>query len=1354
MKKYINSLLMLAALLAALIPTAQQTVHAQDEILTVTIQPNGSQMKDTQIINGVGGNFGSEVGFVVGEKNNDAIQSRALLQFDLSGFPANFEVVSATLTLTVIDDFSSNGRIMYAYGLNVPWAEDATWSETGGGFATWPVPGAAGNSASVNAIGQVTVADNLTAGSTVTMTLDNAAVENMGLRDNYLGFKLQMDVEDNDAYHFASSDNSNEAYRPKLVLEYKNEKTAIDDTWQCTEKTNWVTLDCLPSPMTPFTFSKAAAPKETHPMAAAKLLCEPYPRCVNDYPIYYRIEYKVKSFSPNNYIIWMMINNAASGTELLNKECILLCEGFVEGMIQTTDLTAVITDLNAMETNVFFYQQKYSNGQQQAANIEWSVFISRKPFTENCASTYAVPLPETFEIDPLLETPLGVNAVAPAEPDNQIYATVIDQLYMVRVLDGPWNDGTNPRTDAAVSFDGVTWITWADLELLAVCVDADPYHPSDNNYRSIYFVATTETFHIRVNDEEGMFGDNTNNGDAPYSYMIGVASLLALECGDQFTYDESADWVASVSVHSEYDDVLATEDLQAGEWYGIEVVSGTWTEPGHDPSKAMEYYFGTAGNLDLWENLKDGSSAVQCAISTTAKEITFIQAGDTSLHLRADDQDGNFTNNDGTLNVNIYHTSFNRPSDVCELNFAIDQLVRTDSVEAKAENGKIFALVVGSALVNSNDQPENFLSGGLVPGAWYALETYGGPWGYYSDSPLGTPKMSYTMAIAVESIDPTGVTENWTPLSAWEGSECNIEIDKLGHRMVYFQMPVTGALQYKLRVNDTAQWTNNTGLMSWNLYRMTDLGPPSTGLCDYSYDPAAALNQTVQTVRADAVNGALIQTGLGAGEAGPSPLLLPDSYYAVEILGADYKWYEQDGSEPQTAMQLSLNNGSTWGPVVDNALCIKVDGENTIFYLHTGTDVPKFKLRVDSTSFSDNTGFMGYNVYLAEPGTSIVSDGCVTDGYSITALGPYEWIPVDTADGIGLASTSASYAEISGLVPDNHYIVETSRGGWFDGETNQEHYSAQVSSDGGLTWKTMDGNNDDVTCWEYTPDYKYYKIEFTVKAGQDWRIRVADTDTAQFEDNTGKLAFTLQGVVIPQDTTVTGEFTLAGCNTPPVFPGLLEVNEVLNLGNYLAEWIDYSIGSFVSFFALCPDNIADVTTFADDIIKKEPFASIKQLNGVLNDIKNEMNSYDWGTEGTDYSILTKSPAQASAMMAKYIFGPISDDSPWLGNDLVNFDDAPSATMYEDNCNLSLNEYIGPLLGRGVCFASNWAREIGFTFYMQLILDVGLIFAAFRSVLNSINKAIFLFTGVNLHISSNDTKVFVQTITGDERGGRR
>src|SRR5690349_15853410 len=107
--KKLQSLILLAFLLFTLIPFPDQVASAQTDYTTVTIQPDGTAGKDNYISSSsTGTNFGTATTLKVGEANNATMIGRGLIGFDLSGLPYDFNVISATLTLTVDQDLSDN----------------------------------------------------------------------------------------------------------------------------------------------------------------------------------------------------------------------------------------------------------------------------------------------------------------------------------------------------------------------------------------------------------------------------------------------------------------------------------------------------------------------------------------------------------------------------------------------------------------------------------------------------------------------------------------------------------------------------------------------------------------------------------------------------------------------------------------------------------------------------------------------------------------------------------------------------------------------------------------------------------------------------------------------------------------------------------------------------------------------------------------------------------------------------------------------------------------------------------------------------------------------------------------------
>ncbi len=900
---------MLLVFTATVIPAATPVYAQGGDLQTVTIQPDAAGMKDVVLFEN-NGQWGNHYEMGVGQNSAVGFLQRSLLEFDLSGLPRDLEVVSATVTLTIRTDYSSNARTMYVYAMNTDWTEGgATW--TGSGSHAWQTAGAIGtDDAIATPIGSVSMADNLTDGTKVSFTLDLASVKEM-VKENYFGFKLQMDVESNDAYTFYTSDDATSDNHPKIVIEYyPGVDNFSDPGWVCVPFSG-IACD-VTLPMSPYTKSGngdvMAIYNQEKGMTAAKLLCEPFPRCINDYPIYYRVEYNASWHSDGGGTVLVHYGVTLSipgGTPVYydvqcdDRDYTGNCIGVFEGEIPVNTLPS---NYDGGYTVGFTEGMNTSADRPTWGSAEWSVYLSLVPFDENCSDLYAVPVPETFTIDPVLEAPLGIDGV-PA--DSQIYTTVVDAIYMVKVQGGPWNDGATDRTDAAVSFDGVTWMPWEEFSINALCVDVDPYAPDDPNFRVIYFTATTDTFYIRVNDTTAAFADNTSTPD--YQFVIGWSYLLPVppSCEAQFSYNASFDNVASILLPSTDDDAPAnnelTEPLEAGAWYGIQVANGTWHETGASDLRVdLEFKFTTGGGLGgtEWADLAEGSNLVYC--TSTDGNTVFVQAPAQSglvLHLRVNDQDipQNFIDNIGTLGINIVHATFTRIESGCELQFDVGELVYHDTVAANAGNGKAFATSFASQDLGIT------YSYGLTPGAWYVLDTTDGPW-WQTYTGGGYTVNTYYYDVKVKS----GVGGTWQTLEEW--GDCVVPLDAFGHKRVYFQVPADGGVEYYIRVGGSNPF--GRGEMGWNLYQGVDISPPGgtiDGCQDFIYDP-------------DVVNGGgEIDSRLSEGSHILG--LETNTYSAIQIESAnvasdppEYKdsgWVESSGGTESDELQITLD-GTNW----------------------------------------------------------------------------------------------------------------------------------------------------------------------------------------------------------------------------------------------------------------------------------------------------------------------------------------------------------------------------------------------------------------------------------------------------------
>lgn len=1357
MKKY-QSILLLLIMLATLVPA--HGVQAQSTI-EVDIQPDGDSMKDTILVKEAPGfNAGGLDLLNVGEQSGELWTTRALLEFDLSGLPRDLSMTSATLTLTVKADQASNGGTMYVYAVNQDWGEYSTnWDWRYNTQHLWAEPGAMGEGDILpDYIGSVTLGAEVAVDTEVVITLDPGTVEAM-VKENLFGFLLMMENENDDLYQFYSSDSTAETKRPMLTLEYVPDSTdPVDPGWECVNVSVYTRcleneLGVIISPFQkagpadgPVGYSKPSV--YAMPTVAAKLNCDPYPRCLNDYPIYYRFEYTVAwSASGSTEGQINMVLDIPGGTETVRTAPCGIgttaeCMGFFEGTINVNDLP-VNYDAGytiGLRAGMSFPSWWFVND----PSIGWTLYLSLEPFDENCADLYYVPVPDTYVIDPTLETPLGMEGVP---PDDQIYPTVTGQIYMAQVAN-TWNNG---RTDAAVSYDGETWMSWAEFTVNALCVDVLPENQDNPDYWTVYFEAPSETFHIRVNDEADEFADNINDVPA-YEYTIGIAFELAqaVVCETQYTYDTLNDWVASVQVISTMDDVLAVgpetaeEPLEAGAWYAIEVASGTWNEPGGEERIDMEFQFEIMN--DEWLDLAEGSEMVYC-VSSDGKTV-FIQAPMANeLHLRVNDNDENFGNNTGTLGVNIYKAAFERTITGCELEYEIGDLVSSDTVDGGAQNGKIFAVSLATDGIE--------LGYGLEPGGVYMLETTGGPWYLTWDSPTSEwefDKQYYDMQTKV------GESGEWDTLEQFPLQICVVEIDALGHQRMYFKAPETGGNTYHIRIAGATMFTKGT--MGWNLYQAIDLNIGGANSCtDFSYDPNNANGfGTIDSTRAGGVDIIGLETW---------------SYFAIQIESANEEsdppyyqksgWYETSGGDERDDLELSLDGG-TWSdlPNAPGVLCYfyTPETDELVFFvrvLHNQT----WKLRANSEDFSDNEGLEFYRVFEAtsdnDPWVSCIDDYTPT----VPALNEHEWIPPQDEEGVNLQPTLTyvpgdddnddgiiKHGDVY-LEAGHHYMVETREGPWRNGDDEDPRYSAQLSSDGGATWYAMQ-EHPDVICSNQDQLKHHWKVIFEVTDGQRWKIRVDDTDTEVWTDNTGNLAYRLN--LVNEFADNPGDYgddydpeMYDVCLQKLVRPQALELSEIGSLGNYFGDWIRYFNRSILSYFAWCPRHTDLLIDALDALKKKEPLATLEELDTMAENVMAEIDSYDWEGGYDDDSIFTTDGNQLAEELLPQ--GGVASD-PWNGGDLVTFNSGMGLPSYYYTCQNVFADYLPQRLQQATCFVSAYWQETGASKWVQLSLDLSALGVLFVMIKGSLQSLIYMMTGVRPWTKDGAIKLAGNIAEGD------
>lgn len=187
---------------------------------TLTIQATTSISDCTLISNSATSNFNSLNR--VGERN-DAVGevNRLLIKFDLSGIPAGSVIDSATLSLMVETDVSSNARTFRVFRVKRVWVPaQATWNIYSTGN-NWGTAGCSNTTSDREAtdIGNTSFSASETVGQFKDFTLTASVVQDMVAGTNN-GFLVQADTETDDGYGFFTSENGTESKNPKLVVTY------------------------------------------------------------------------------------------------------------------------------------------------------------------------------------------------------------------------------------------------------------------------------------------------------------------------------------------------------------------------------------------------------------------------------------------------------------------------------------------------------------------------------------------------------------------------------------------------------------------------------------------------------------------------------------------------------------------------------------------------------------------------------------------------------------------------------------------------------------------------------------------------------------------------------------------------------------------------------------------------------------------------------------------------------------------------------------------------------------------------------------------------------------------------------
>lgn len=210
----------------------------------ITLQPDASGGEDALLHGGsseVNVNYGANEQFAgnAWTSGGSPLVIRSVIEFDLTSIPASSTITSAELSLYARDNTAGLGQHSTLSGPNNCWLErvDSPWDESTVTWNTQPT------STSLNRV-------NIPASTSPTQDYPNIDVAALvqDMIDNPSsshGFMLKL--QDETAYrnlNFCSSDHSNPALRPKLMVCYSSLVTAIDEP----SKENQASVSVYPNP--------------------------------------------------------------------------------------------------------------------------------------------------------------------------------------------------------------------------------------------------------------------------------------------------------------------------------------------------------------------------------------------------------------------------------------------------------------------------------------------------------------------------------------------------------------------------------------------------------------------------------------------------------------------------------------------------------------------------------------------------------------------------------------------------------------------------------------------------------------------------------------------------------------------------------------------------------------------------------------------------------------------------------------------------------------------------------------------------------------------------------------------------
>jgi hypothetical protein len=566
-----------------------------------------------------------------------------------------------------------------------------------------------------------------------------------------------------------------------------------------------------------------------------------------------------------------------------------------------------------------------------------------------------------------------------------------------------------------------------------------------------------------------------DSGDYPLTSYIFVHDTTKPPCDTEW---ETADVIATGTIGAT-GETGVPETLVVGSEYRLTVWGGPWND-GTDPTRRdTAVKVGAAGD---WTPLSDfvNSDAAECSQGDPldpTKVIVVFPATDADFAIRVNDLAGQFADNSGNMSFLLERVQ-PRNSGGCENQYLQGNLITSGTIPAADVNG---------VQVNMGTSP-------YYAGSWIEIDTSGGPW--LND---GVPPSHYDVAIKNPDL-------SWSELTASPYTACSVTVGN--YVKVWIQLPNNNGI--RLRVNDTAAWTGNTGSMGYTIYSST-FSPNPPGGCAANY----TLGDLIKTVQAPGN----FEQGVALGDlsSGQDVTGGEEGYVGYFVIETEGIWNNgtPSGNLPSTAAAITY--GTTLPATGDfhnlldysEATCVvQLDPVGHLrVYIPNSAHTNQYSVRAQDMygSWDNNSGNLFFKIYEA------------------TNLQPPGYIPGDppgpgTCDAYytkGAAATTytlygsqETWVNLPVLTSGKIYALETADGPWTNDTTPS--YEIEIS-DGTTEWNLVDFTG--AAC-EQSADGNHILMYFQALAGRHYKIRVYDPGGV-FTDNTDHIHVIQYDTVVP-----------------------------------------------------------------------------------------------------------------------------------------------------------------------------------------------------------------------------------------------